>query len=197
MRTQLFFLIILFGLVACSGNEEDANLTAESQSISEDLSSSDFGEDQAFEDEQLEEEANLKPVYLEDIPALWININQNEGEETFYVYHYCEAEDAAIQFMPEKGESWSLYTGYGQDGDVRAIENFEAWSEDVGDHQIINGSFMLKQGDSKKDFIEFYWSTDDMIAEFHGLTYSSTYFIPDTKLNTIEEISEDCEGLWE
>ncbi|MCB9223706.1 MAG: hypothetical protein R2780_03975 [Crocinitomicaceae bacterium] len=186
--------ILFLALISCKGNAEEDTQT-ENQSIQEELS---------VVDQNVEEVEDIPaepiPFYIDDFPKKWIQLNDEYSEsENRIIYHYCEAETPYISFVAEKGESYTLNVGYGQDGWVGSMENFEAEQIEEELATVVVGSFDVYSGmgDSQKKEVNFVWNKDEMFCEFHGLDFSYPFFVSEKNRSHYEEVSEDCEGLWE
>lgn len=149
------------------------------------------------EEEQSEETAQVVPVFLEDFPDDWLNLTQydDEGITTEVIYYYCEAEAPSIHFTPKKGEDWEVYAGFGQDGMIRNVVDFEATSQGIAGNEIITGSFLAVNSDTLP--INFEWDVEAKRCKFDGFGYQYPYFVSSENKDFYQSIEEDCEGLWE
>ena len=120
MRVQyLIILSLLF--FACGGSEaEESDQSTENEQTETEIDSTliDVGTDEESEVE----------VFLEDMPSNWIMLTDiGESEEELVIYNYCEAETQGFQLEPGKGDYWTMWIAYGQDGEECEIEIFDVW----------------------------------------------------------------------
>lgn len=135
--------------------------------------------------------------FIEDFPKDWLQVELGEKGE-YFIQHYCDAEVASIRISPEKGEDWSLYTGWGQDGEIQTLQNFEASSQEIEGVETVSGSFQVyREYDGALTDVSFIWTKDDMICEFVGLNFQSPLFVVESASDMVTHIEEDCEDFWE
>jgi hypothetical protein len=195
MRLLILFIAPVICLFSCQDGIKSETTTA-----TEYLASNETKEEENQDENSIVAEPNtVTDFFIEDMPAEWMHLEKSEETEMKYIiYHYCEAEVATISFQPEKGEDWSIYTGYGQEGQVRGLQNFSAASEGKEGKEIVSGSFdIIDNYSNETKQVTFSWDKESQICEFVGLEYSGGFFIPSDKSDLVEHIEEDCEGLWD
>lgn len=190
MRVQYLIALSLF-FVACGGDSE----TEETTEQSNDQTTEEVVDSTLFEEEATEE----VEVFLEDMPSNWIMLTDvGEEEEELVIYNYCEAETQGFQLSPGKGDYWTMWIAYGQDGEECEITFFEAFEYDEGGETVVRGEIRYNsQGDESIRFIDFWWNKSFQLANFEGTGLSSSYFVAEEDQDVYESVDEDCEGLWE
>lgn len=137
--------------------------------------------------------------FLEDFPTEWVQLDLvGELDESFMIYHYCDAEVPFVSIEAQKGDEANIYTGWGQDGEVRTLQNFKAVKELGGDLQRVVGTFdVFRDYDGELKTVEFSWNLESHICEFVGLGFNSNYFIDKKHEQEVDHVEEDCKGYWE
>ena len=190
------FIIVAFTL-ACGGNE-----TANNLSESQPNEPAETVEEVSISEEVIHVEETVKPIpfFIEDFPTKWIQLNEsNSADENWIIYNYCHAETPILEFIGEKGDTYTLNINYGQDGWVGSIDNFTAQKKVVDMTQVVKGSFDLTSGmgDGEKSEVSFVWNQDKMFCKFEGLDFDFPFFVSEQNKSNYKEVSEDCSELWE
>lgn len=209
MRYSIYIALISFTIFSCSGDNESD--TTEEINQEEDVTSMDIPPEAIDEeievneenDPDLEEDFNpdgdAEPFPIDKFPSDWIMLTDKNGDgEEMFIYNYCEAERPSFQIIPEKGENWTLFCAFGQDGDMFELQNFKAYQSERELFQVVEGSFDLipVYGD-KERHVMFWWNRDMAFGHFEGMSFGSNWFVPEEDIDNYEQVDEDCEGLWD
>lgn len=195
MRAFYFTAILIF-LSSC-GSEAESSTESSSDSETTQLTIEDTLATDLIEPEQ--NSSGPTEFFIEDLPSKWLMLTDSTGTgEPLIIQHYCDAETENILFEAEKGDDWNVYLGFGQDGDVGDVRDFEAVQEEMELYQVVNGSFWFQSmyAEEWKE-VTFMWNMDLEFAFFEGFGFSSSYFTSEETRGSYVEVDENCDDFWE